>query len=227
MSEALAREYAALREEIHHLAQEQEALAARQHALHRTFAAEQTKCDGLAEEWRVAAARDAAGQGAIARRKELYLALQACCTEMDRVIEAERAVNVRSRALHLEWHAAQRRVQKLRQALDREFFGLYRIGREETTPPPRRDDDVDAVALLLHDMRTHLTMATLAADQVCREPQSPRTARFAPYLMNGLALLQEDMMILDPPLGARTLPAAPPHAHAPEGPSIHEREPPG
>lgn len=225
MGEALAREYAALQEEIHHLAREQEALAARQHALHRTFAVEQTRCDGLVEEWRITAARDATGQEAIARRKEVYLALQACCTEMDCVIEAERAVNARSRALHFEWHAAQRRVQKLRQALDREFFGLHRIGREETAPPPRQDD-VDAVALLLHDMRTHLTMATLAADQVCREPRSPRTSRFAPYLMKGLGLLQENMMILDPPLGARMLPPAAP-SHAPEGTPIHEREPPG
>jgi hypothetical protein len=204
MQSALARELEAFQHEILHLTRAQDALAARDETLRADFAVITARCDTLIGQWSAATAGDSANtDGTVAQqRRELARELHAHCTKMARAIQSRRAVEAEGNALYVQWFNLERRVHRLRQSLDRELFGAVRLrpdAPEETEPL----DDIDAMTLLLHEMRTHLTMALLAADRLSRAPHGARTARFTDYLMTGLALLQRDLDTLDPaPNGA-------------------------
>jgi hypothetical protein len=200
MQDALARELEAFQHEIVDLSRAQDGLAARDEVLRADFAVVAARCDTLIGQWSAATAADPANaDDATARqRRELARELHAHCTEMARAIQSRRALEAEGNALYVQWFNLERRVRRLRQSLDRELFGTVRLrpdAPEETEPL----DDIDAMTLLLHEMRTHLTMALLAADRLSRAPQGARTARFTDYLMTGLALLQRDLDTLDPP----------------------------
>ncbi len=199
MDDSLVRELEEFQHEVIGLTREQEALAARDAALRADFAAITERCDTLIAQWSAVAAPEPDADSLSERRRELARALHAHCTEMARAIDTRRAVDAHGHALYLEWYAVQQRVRKLRQSLDRELFGARRIERGEAGDVSM-PDDIDAMTLLLHEMRTHLTMALLSADRLNRSPRSARDARFIQYLMTGLALLQRDLDILDPPL---------------------------
>lgn len=201
MIDPLARELEEFQHEVIGLTRAQEALAARDTALRADFAAITERCDTLIARWSTVAAPepDADTTPVADRRRDLARELHAHCAEMARAIDARRAVDAHGHALYLEWYAVQQRVRKLRQSLDRELFGARRIEREHAGAASV-PDDIDAMTLLLHEMRTHLTMALLAADRLNRAPRSASDARFSHYLMTGLALLQRDLDILDPPL---------------------------
>lgn len=202
MQDALARELEAFQHDIVQLSRDQEARAARDDTLRADFAAITARCDTLIGQWSAVAARDVAEptDDTTARRRELARGLHAHCTEMVQAIEVRRAMEAQGHALYVEWFAVERRVRRLRQSLDRELFSgvLPRMERAAD----EHADDIDATTFLLHEMRTHLTTALLAADRLNRSPQSVRSARFIDYLMTGLSLLQRDLDILDPPLVA-------------------------
>lgn len=199
MNDSLAHELAAFQHDVIGLTREQEALAARDTALRADFAAITERCDTLIAQWGAVSAPEPDADTAPDRRRALARELHAHCTEMARAIDARRAVDAHGHALSLEWYAVQQRVRNLRRSLDRELFGARRIERQDADDAPV-PDDIDAMTLLLHEMRTHLTMALLAADRLNRAPRSARDARFVQYLLTGLALLQRDLDILDPPL---------------------------
>ncbi len=200
MQNALARELEAFQHDIVQLVREQDALAARNETLRASLAAITARCDTLIGQWGAAAGDPAVAADDVAaqQRRELARELHAHCTEMVRAIEARRAADAQEHSLYLEWFAVERRARRLRQSLDRELFGGPRL-RPDDADTAEPMDDIDAMTLLLHEMRTHLTMALLAADRLSRPPQSARAARFTGYLMTGLALLQRDLDILDPP----------------------------
>jgi hypothetical protein len=200
MQDALARELEAFQHDVVQLVREQDALAARNETLRANLAAITARCDTLIGQWSTASGDQPTpvDDEAATQRRELARELHTHCTEMIRTIETRRAVDAREHALYLEWFAVERRARRLRQSLDRELFGGARL-RPDAADDAEPMDDLDAMTLLLHEMRTHLTMALLAADRLRRPPQSARAARFTGYLMTGLALLQRDLDILDPP----------------------------
>jgi hypothetical protein len=201
VQDALARELEAFQHDIVQLSQEQAARAARDDTLRADFAAITARCDTLIGQWSAVAAHDAAeatNDTSAQRRRELARELHAHCTEMIQAIEVRRAMEAQGHALYVEWFTVERRVRRLRQSLDRELFGGMHPRTERSDD--EHTDDIDAKTLLLHEMRTHLTMALLAADRLNRSPHSVRSARFIDYLMTGLALLQRDLDILDPSL---------------------------
>lgn len=201
MRNALARELEAFQHDVVQLSRQQDALAAHDDTLRADFAAVTERCGTLIAQWGVVATRDSAEatDDTAEQRRDLARALHTHYTEMARAIATRRTLAAQGHALYLEWFAIERRVRRLRQSLDRELFGAPRLraDRAERDAPV---DNIDTMTLLMHEMRTHLTMALLATDRLSRRPQSARDTRFIGYLMTGLALLQRDLDILDPPL---------------------------